>query len=202
MAEEAQSEATAPPRPSGKSQRKMKNYLLDLRYQLKFTLTMVGLAAALTSALGYVILSKAHEASRVVQVRALDPTDELAQQLVQQFEHNDRLLVWLLVGFGALMSIVLTIYGIVLTHKVAGPLFKVTLYLDKIRDGKLGQVYNLRKGDELVEFFEHFKAAHDALRRQEEGDIELLQRCADKLSDASLKTEIATVIAQKIESLK
>jgi nitrogen fixation/metabolism regulation signal transduction histidine kinase len=197
-------QASAAPRPSGKSQRKMKNYLLDLRYQLKFTLTMVGLAAALTSALGWVILSKAHEASRVVQVRALDPTDELAQQLAQQFEHNDRMLVLLLVGFGVLLSIVLTVYGIVITHKVAGPLFKVTLYLDKIRDGKLGQVYNLRKGDELVDFFEHFKAAHDALRKQEEGDIELLSRAAAKLSaaDDALKVEIADVVAKKIESLK
>jgi nitrogen fixation/metabolism regulation signal transduction histidine kinase len=107
-----------------------------------------------------------------------------------------------LIGFGLLLSVLLTIYGIVLTHKVAGPLFKVTLYLDKIRDGKLGQVYNLRKGDELVEFFGHFKAAHDALRKQEEGDIELLGRAAEKLTDAPLKTEIATVIAQKVESLK
>jgi hypothetical protein len=188
----------------GKSQRKLKNYLLDLRYQLKFTLTMVGIAAALTTALGWVILSKAHEASRVVAVRALDPSDELAQQLAEQFAHNDRLLVFLLIGFGVVLSAVLTVYGIVLTHKVAGPLFKVSVYLDKIRDGKLGQVYNLRKGDELVEFFEHFKAAHDALRKQEEGDIALLQKASDQLPTGAqaLKDEIAGVVAQKIESLK
>ena len=190
--------------PSGKSQRKLKNYLLDLRYQLKFTLTMVGIAAALTTALGWVILSKAHEASRVVAVRALDPTDELAQQLVQQFERNDRNLVFLLIGFGFLLSVILSLYGIVLTHKVAGPLKKVANHLDKIRDGKLGTVYNLRKGDELVEFFEHFKAAHDALRKQEEGDIALLEKASAELPPSSqpLKDEIAAVVAQKIESLK
>ena len=96
----------------------------------------------------------------------------------------------------------LTVYGIVLTHKVAGPLFKVTLYLDKIRDGKLGQVYNLRKGDELVEFFDHFKAAHDALRKQEEADIALFEKASASLTDPVLKAEIADVIAQKVESLK
>jgi hypothetical protein len=185
-----------------KSQRKMRNYLLDLRYQLKFTLTMVAIAGALTSALGWVILSKAREASRVVAVRALDPTDELAQELVRQFERNDRMLIFLLIGFGVVMSVVLAAYGIVITHKVAGPLFKVTLYLDKIRDGKLGQVYALRKGDELVEFFGHFKAAHDALRKQEEDDVALLQRLEPHVADPALKAEIATVVAQKIESLK
>jgi hypothetical protein len=195
---------TQKPTSSGKSQRRLRNYLLDLRYQLKFTLTMVGLAAVLTSALGWVILSKAHEASRVVQVRALDPTDELAQQLVTQFEANDRQLVYLLIGFGIVLSGFLTVYGIVLTHKVAGPLKKVANHLDKIRDGKLGVVYNLRKGDELVEFFSHFKAAHDALRKQEEGDIVLLSRAADELPPTSqtLKDEITKVVAQKNESLK
>ena len=190
------------PRMTGKSQRKMRNYLLDLRYQLKFTLTMVGVACALTTALGWVIMSKAHEASRVVQVRALDPTDDLAQQLVQQMARNDRLMIFVLIGFGFLLSAVLTVYGIIITHKVAGPLFKVTLYLDKIRDGKLGQVYNLRKGDELVEFFEHFKAAHDSLRKEKQDDIELLGRLEGVVPDAALKSEVATTIARKTESLK
>jgi nitrogen fixation/metabolism regulation signal transduction histidine kinase len=140
----------------------------------------------------------------VVAVRALDPTDELAQQLVTQFERNDRMLVFLLIGFGVMLSVILAGYGIVLTHKVAGPLKKVANHLDKIRDGKLGVVYNLRKGDELVEFFEHFKAAHDALRKQEEGDIALLQKASDQLPSTSqaLKDEIAMVVAQKVDSLK
>jgi nitrogen fixation/metabolism regulation signal transduction histidine kinase len=192
----------ADPKKSGKSQRRLRNYFLDLRYQLKFTLIMVGIAAALTTALGWMIMAKAHEASRVVQVRALDPADELAQELVKQFAANDRMLILMLVGFGVVLSFVLAVYGIVLTHKVAGPLFKVTVHLDKIRDGKLGKVYPLRQGDELVEFFEHFKAAHDALRKQEEDDVALFERAAASVTDPKLKEEIAAVIAQKQESLK
>src|SRR6476646_5243457 len=138
MAESAQ--ATAPPvKASGKSQRKLKNYLLNLRYQLKYTLTIVGISLVLTGGLGYVVISKAHEASRVVQVRAMDPTDELAQQLVAQFARNDKIMMIVLICFGLLLCLVLTAYGIVITHKVAGPLYKVTLHLDKLRDGKLSQ---------------------------------------------------------------
>ena len=99
----------------------------------------------------------------------MDPTDELAQQLVAQFAHDDRMLMVTLIAFGFILSVVLAAYGIVLTHKVAGPLFKITNHLDKIRDGKLGVVYNLRKGDQLVDFFEHFKGAHDALRHAHRG---------------------------------
>ena len=195
-------EQPKPPVGGGKSQRKMKNYLLDLRYQLKFTLTMVAIAAGLTSALGWMIMSKAHEASRIVQVRALDPDDAEAAQLVAQFAHNDRVLIFVLIGFGLVMSLVLTFYGIIITHKVAGPHFKVTLYLDKIRDGKLGKVYALRKGDELVEFFDHFKAAHDSLRAAEEEDVALFQKLEPVVDNPGLKAEIANTIAKKIESLK
>jgi nitrogen fixation/metabolism regulation signal transduction histidine kinase len=195
-------EAAAPPRPSGKSQRKLRNYLLNLRYQLRYTMTIVGISLCLTGGLGYMVMSKAHEASRVVQVRAMDPTDELAQELVRQFERNDTWMMIVLVCFGLLLTLVLTAYGIVITHKVAGPLHKVRLHLDKIRDGKLGTVYNLRKGDELVEFFEHFKAAHDKLREQAEADAELLDKAIDKLGATPLADELRAARDRKRESLK
>jgi hypothetical protein len=147
-------------------------------------------------------MHKAHEASRVVQVRALDPTDELAQELVKQFEQNDRILLVGLIAFGFLLSVVLAAYGIVLTHKVAGPLFKVAHYLDNIREGKLGVVYNLRKGDQLVDFFAHFKNAHDALRAGAEADIVLLDKAIAALGSGAVADELRAARARKEESLK
>jgi nitrogen fixation/metabolism regulation signal transduction histidine kinase len=196
----AQSQAAAAPaRPYRRS---VKNYLLNSRYQLKFTLTIVGISLVLTAGLGYVVMSKAREASRVVAVRALDPTDTLAQELSAQFASNDRVMMITLIAFGLLLALVLSVYGIILTHKVAGPLYKVTTYLDRIRDGKLGVVYNLRKGDELVEFFEHFKKAHDRLREQAEDDIRLLDRAIAACSDEKVIEELRAAKQKKEDSLK
>jgi hypothetical protein len=182
--------------------RSVRNYLLDSSYQLRFTAVIVVISAFLTGGLGYLVMHNAHEASRVVQVRALDPTDELAQQLVQQFAHGDRVLLLTLIAFGFILSLVLAAYGIVLTHKVAGPLFKVTNHLDKIRDGKLGVVYNLRKGDQLVEFFEHFKGAHDALRTRTQEDIALIDKAIAAVGNAPVADELRAAKARKEESLK
>jgi len=201
MAETAQASA-APPQGRPKHQRHLRNYLLNAGLQLRFTLIIVAISATLTGGLGWVVMSKAHEASRVVQVRAMDPTDEMAQQLVTQFAHNDKVMLAVLVAFGVLLSVVLSAYGIVLTHKIAGPLYKVTLYLDKIRDGKLGQVYNLRKGDELVEFFEHFKAAHDNLRKGAEADIALLDKAIGAVGASPVADELKAAKQRKEESLK
>jgi nitrogen fixation/metabolism regulation signal transduction histidine kinase len=181
--------------------RSVKNYLLNSRYQLKFTLTIVGISLMLTAGLGYVVMSTARVAARVVEVRAMDPTDTLAQELATQFASNDRIMMITLIAFGLLLALVLSAYGIILTHKVAGPLYKVTTYLDRIRDGKLGVVYNLRKGDELVEFFDHFKKAHDSLRAQTEDDIRLLDRAIATCSDEKVIEELRAAKAKKEGSL-
>ena len=148
------------------------------------------------------MMRKVPEASRVVEVRAMDPTDAMAQMLAQQLQQNDQVLVWSLIAFGLLLAGALSAYGIVLTHKVAGPLFKVTTYLDRMRDGKLGQVYNLRKGDELVEFFEHFKRAHETLRSLTEADIELIDKVLAAIGDVPIAAELRALKEKKIESLK
>src|SRR5947207_14927249 len=98
MAQTAQ--ATAPPANApGKHQRKLKNYVLNLRYQLKYTLTIVGIPLVLTGGLGWVVVSKAHEASPVVQVRAMDPDDPIAADLVAQFAHNYKNMTVVLIAY-------------------------------------------------------------------------------------------------------
>ncbi len=182
--------------------RSLRNYLLNSSYQLRFTGVIVVISAVLTTGLGYFVMSKAHEASRLVKVQALDPDNTFAQQLTEQFAKGDRMLLIGLVAFGFVLSVVLAAYGIVLTHKVAGPLYKITNHLDKIRDGKLGVVYNLRKGDQLVDFFEHFKGAHDALRARTEEDIALLDKAIGAVGGGGLGDELRAAKQRKEESLK
>lgn len=81
-------------------------------------------------------------------------------------------ILWVLVGTGLVLVFGLAIYGIKMTHRVAGPLFKVSLYLAKMKDGRYDKVWNLRKGDQLVEFYEHFKGAHAGVVELEKSDIE------------------------------
>lgn len=94
----------------------------------------------------------------------------LAGQM-DQLERGRRLILYVLIGTGLVLVFGLAIYGIKMTHKVAGPLFKVTLYLAKMRDGRYDKVWNLRKGDQLVDFYEHFKTAHGGVVQMQHDDI-------------------------------
>jgi nitrogen fixation/metabolism regulation signal transduction histidine kinase len=187
MTQPAGAVAPAAPEEDPAKKRKLKNFLLNREYQLRFTVVIVGISAALTSGLGWLVYHFLRVASRVVYYRAMDPTDTEANELQKQLAQNDTILLAALIGFGLLLSIVLTVYGIVVTHKVAGPLFKITLYMNKIRDGRLGKIYDLRKGDQLVEFFESFKEMHAALTRRTEEEIRVIEQAANEAEGAGAK---------------
>ena len=186
---------------SGRERRRLRNFLLDRSYQLRFTLTMVAIAAALTLGLGWRIISKAHEASRAGTKGALLIDSEMAHELERQLQAQDQTTTLYLVVFGVAMAVLLCLYGIVLTHKVAGPLYKMSLYLDAIRDGKLGRVTPLRRGDQLVEFFTHFQQAHEALRNGAERDIALYDRLLPVLKDDPLRAAVEEAKRAKEQAL-
>jgi len=118
---------------------------------------------------------------------------------------GQRLILYVMVAVGLMMIIGLTIYGIKMTHRVAGPLFKVTLYFNKMKAGKYDTVYPLRKGDHLGEFYEHFKLAHSGLKKTEVEDVEQLKamiEAAEADDLASKSPEVKAAIEELEATLK
>lgn len=191
--------------------RSWKNYLLDDRYQLNFTLFMVVVTALVVTLLALVIKSEVREATTIaisdVQAKVGEGlvTESEGIKAVARLEDRRRLVSYLLVAMDVLLVVGLTVYGIRMTHKVAGPLHKVSTYLDKVKRGKYDRVYNLRKGDQLVGFYEQFKEAHEALRRREELDVERLRElvaAADRANVSSKSEELASSLADLKALLK
>jgi len=130
---------------------------------------------------------------------------------IQRLRANHDRIIYVLIGAGLALCIGLAFYGIKMTHKVAGPLHKVGLYFAKMRDGKYDTVYNLRKGDQLVEFYAHFKEAHEGMRTVETRDVEMLRDLiaaadAAKVGDQSQEAkaaldELRAVLAKKEDAI-
>lgn len=100
---------------------------------------------------------------------------------------------------GLVLLIGLGFYGIKTTHRVAGPLFKVGLYLAKLERNVYDTVYNLRKGDQLVEFYDHFKGAHAGVTKMQEQDRDRLRDAIALSKDAGLAAKdpkLATLVAE------
>ncbi len=257
--------------------RTWKNLLINKRYQLRFTLFMVGLSAVLMSLLGWWVMTEAESATTTAVNNALtacrdlpgapsgatgataavrppprrpppappaekprtrprpvvtiddsgmpaagapapapaaEPDRPSSAQIaayqkceagvpgtVRELDGRLRLTFWLLLASGAVICVGLLLYGIKMTHKVAGPLYKVTLYMGKLRQGHYDVVYNLRKGDHLRDFYEHFRAAHAGMRTLQEEDVARLRALLAAASEARLATR-STELAEAVVELR
>jgi hypothetical protein len=166
------SDAAPGPRPVYK--RKVRNYLLDVGLQLRYTATIVVVAIFLTAGLGFKMYQATRDVSKVILWTSLvDPSS--ADELQKQFANSDRVVLWGIVGFGVVLILSISAVGILITHKVAGPLHKIASFYGRVRDNRLGPVpANLRKGDELQEFYSAFREMHQSLRGRAEDDVRVL----------------------------
>jgi hypothetical protein len=154
--------------------RKVRNYLLDVGLQLRYTATIVVVAIFLTAGLGFKMYQATRDVSKVILWTSLvDPAS--ADELQSQFANSDRVVLWGIVGFGVVLILSISAVGILITHKVAGPLHKIASFFGKVRDNRLGATpANLRKGDELQEFYGAFKEMHASLRGRVEDDVRVI----------------------------
>lgn len=154
--------------------RKVKNYLLDVGLQLRYTATIVVVAVFLTAGLGYKMYQATRDISTVILFRGLaDPV--IAEELKAQFADSDRVVLWGIIGFGIVLVLSISAVGILITHKVAGPLYKIASYFGRIRDNRMAATPpNLRKGDELQGFYTSFREMHQAVRGRIEDDVRVI----------------------------
>jgi hypothetical protein len=179
--------ATGLPAPRSRHQRKLSNYLLDKSLQLRYVLLVSILSAVIAGALGYMIYDQRRTASESIErdLQALTQADashqEFQDQVASGLESDDQLLVFKMVAVGFGLVVILSAYLVIMTHKVAGPLFKVSMYFEQMADGRLGKVTPLRRGDMLQDFFSEFKETHESLRVRAQGDVETMERALSSL---------------------
>ncbi|WP_437839680.1 HAMP domain-containing protein [Sorangium sp. So ce1153] len=267
---------TSAPEVRARYQRSARNYLIDQRFQLKYTGFLVGISLALSVALGILLWnasSKIIEQSRsavqqgqetvrqgqetvkrgqevLVQSRRVsevvamniakeykdDPElaktfgeaaqrdesklkDEQARlerdaaMLQQRAEalgrqaadvaHNQQMLLRLIVALLSLLVLGVGVAGIVFTHKIAGPIFKMKRLLRQVGEGKLVVRERLRKGDELQHFFEAFEKMVEDLRARQQSKIAKMDVVLEKLeSDARAQNGSAEIDPEGLAQLK
>lgn len=267
---------TSAPEVRARYQRSARNYLLDQRFQLKYTGFLVGISLALSVALGVLLWnasSKIIEQSRsavqqgqetvrqgqetvkrgqevLVQSRRVsevvamniakeykdDPElaktfgesalrdesklkDEQARlerdaamlqqraealgQQAAEVAQNQQMLLRLIVALLSLLVLGVGVAGIVFTHKIAGPIFKMKRLLRQVGEGKLVVRERLRKGDELQHFFEAFEKMVEDLRARQQAKIATMDAVLEKLeADAPAQKASREIDPEGLAQLK
>ena len=230
----------------GKYKRSARNYLIDSRFQLKYTGYLVGVALVISGLTGSVIYattrSMVEESARVVEesrkvseeskkvsevsrmnVKDLasdspellaefnkeaaeydktvfDQQKAIAEQQLALIERQQRMVVSLVGGL-ALMVVLIGLFGIYFTHKVAGPIYKMKRLLKQVGQGHLRVESKLRKGDELHDFFGAFTQMVDGLRGMERKQLADVDLVIDAVEQGK-KSEAVASLARLREGMR
>jgi methyl-accepting chemotaxis protein len=164
--------------------RRMRNYLLDTRFQLKYTGMVVVVTMIVAIVLGYFAydFSQGQTESMTLSIAMTpDMNPEAAADLEAYAAAEDQKVLMGIVGGILTLMLVLGVTGIIVTHKVVGPAYKLRLLLNEVADGHLKLVGRLRKGDELQELFESFANMVEKLREAQASEVKELEGAIEQL---------------------
>jgi hypothetical protein len=163
--------ATLPPPPV----HHRRSYLVDRGFQLKYALLLAGAGVLLSLVFGF-WLHQAH-----VQAIQLLPVDAEMRGVV---ERSDRELLYAFGAIAALMALALGLVGVVVTHRVAGPVFVMGHYMTVLSQGRFPRMRTLRRGDELKRFFNVFIEAVEAMKVREARHAAMLEATVERVRAA------------------
>lgn len=153
-----------------------RRYLIDRRFQIKYTLMVVILSSIVFLIFGYRLYRGELAKTQILQIQNLD-----VQNLVQS---QDTTILYYLAAFFLLQLASLVVLGILITHRIAGPVFRVQKYLeDAAKGGELKTLDKVRSRDEFHEFFDSLSELIDRFKAKtdvQKAKVDELKHALDK----------------------
>jgi hypothetical protein len=186
-------------RPQGAPKRQLRNYLLDRRFQLKYTSMVVGVTLVVASILGAIAYQQSKGQTEALQVQlAMQPDLDarVASDLDAWGRDRDRqILTGIIAGVFA-MCLALGMTGIVVTHRLVGPAYKMKMLLRNVQTGHLKVAGSLRKGDELQDVFVAFHDMVNSLRTRQAEEVALLDAALSKAQATGTPEEVLRIFRE------
>lgn len=155
-----------------------RTYLVDRAFQLKYTVLMMLVGCGLSILFGVWMYDAHVQATEILEI------DATLKEVVRK---SDAHLVYVFIGIALLMTAALGLFGVLITHRVSGPVYVMGHYLQLLGQGRWPRMRALRKRDELKRFFDLFQGAVAALKDKEEKDVALLEDAVARMTTAAQK---------------
>lgn len=180
------------------NQRRLRNLLIDAHFQLPWVGAIAVLTVGLFLVLGAVILWQAHTASAAI-VEGLSAlySPEDAAVMEEMFTTSDHgVLIGLSVAGGTLV-LLLAACGLVMTHKVAGPMVALRSSLVAVAAGQYGRARAFRQGDAFQSVSNDMITMVSALKDRERTELAVLEGLRELTLPAGARAALNDLIAEK-----
>lgn len=188
---------TMPKPAGGPPKRQLRNYLLDTRFQLKYTGMVVGVTLVVALVLGYLAYEQSRGQTEMMQLNMVmdGQTEDFIREAAEEYDRN------LLLGIaGGILALVLSlgVTGILVTHRVVGPAYKLKRLFQDVSEGHLRVYGKLRQGDELWDVFVEFEKMIHKLQQNQRDEIAQLQ----SIIDAAKRVSASEDVVAELEGLR
>lgn len=144
--------------------------IVDRAFQFKYTGIILLVAAVTSTVLGFFLLKAYREMNEVIQLAGMAP------EIGEKLDADDTRSVFTITTLCLVAEvIVLGIMGLLITHRVCGPIFVITRHLTTMGEGKHPFLRPLRQGDEFAPMFIAFQKVVDANKARDQQEIEKLK---------------------------
>src|SRR5260221_13390112 len=183
------------PIPDGRRKRRLRNYFLDAKLQLRLASYLIGVGVALSLGLGWLLWRAYRETSRVIALSDPDAGDSIGLALAN--EDRVRIIIIGVVLGGVLLCLLGS--AMVVSHRIAGPAFAPARTCRQVGEGNLARPRPLRPRDLLLELGNDVSRMVDALRGRESREREVVLSAASALRDPAAGMEARTQAAEALE---
>jgi methyl-accepting chemotaxis protein len=176
------------------AKRRLRNYLLVPSFQLKYTAMVVGVTVVVASVLGIQAYNYSTGQTEMLAMHKMEAkggavTEQFVKDLERYSRDADRKVGLSIAAGVLLLAIALGITGIMVTHRLVGPAYRLKVLLREVRDGHLRIEGRLRKHDELQDLFEALQQMIMSLRATQEREIALLDAAIERAKTVGVPAE-------------
>lgn len=168
--------------------RKLRNYLLEPKFQLKYTGMVVSVTLVVAAVLGYQAYKYSTGQTELLNIEKMESATVSGAITDAQFiadlegyaREADRKVALAVIGGIGVLALALGFTGIVVTHRLVGPAYRLKQLLKQVSAGSLHPAGSLRKHDELQEVFTAFQDMVTSLRGRREQELAALDDAIER----------------------
>lgn len=187
------------------SKRQIRNFLIDRKFQLAWVFRVAISVSVIVSVMGYYLYGTLVESIELTNAQVLSTASmtEQAQRAIVEKGAKDKFYTGVvLAGSLAGLVLLLSLLTIVVTHKVAGPAYKMKRLFANVDNDHLQLFEQLRRGDELHDVFKEFSDMLRRLRESRHLDVENMERILTELQQAGISDEHSQRLNQMIHKYR
>ncbi|MDX9701500.1 MAG: hypothetical protein RBU23_00500 [Candidatus Auribacterota bacterium] len=163
-----------------------RKYLINSKLQLRISMAMVLEVALITATMSLILLYVNDYYLGLI-------TYFVGSAEAEQISLSDisRGMYYFIIGGVAFSSVVFALIGIFVSHKIAGPLYRLKRYMTIVRNGRYSHEIRFRKDDQLHDMADIFNQMVMSLEIRKEIDLLYVERMEKLINELVFKNKSA-----------